>query len=664
MLRSVVSWCKKQARRIVGSIIALAAFSAMYVAERPVRADMDLLAGQFAFSRHSLPEVPGPTPWYFRDNNMHPELRHLGWFLSAFGAGVALNDLDQDGLANDVCYVDTRTSQIIVAPVPGTGDRYRPFALSFEADGKKLFDRETTLLSGCLPGDLDEDGRMDLVVFFWGRTPIAFLSRPAEGSDEQLGPKNFIPVEIIPGGGVWTTGSMTLADLDGDGHLELILANYFADGADPMNPNATTPISMPESIGRALNGGGVRILRCLPQESATGRTVGCTEVPDALPADLPRGWGVAVGAYDLDGDLLPEIYVANDYGPDRLLWNRSTPGRMRFELVEGERSLTTPISRVIGRDSYHSMGVDFADLNGDGIPDIFVSNITVPIGPIEGQLVFLSSGPMAPKLAKRIAPYVEGAGPLGLAVSGWAWEIKVDDFNNDGVVEVLQALGLMKGQTDRWPEAFELAMGNDNLIKYPYFWPRFVHGDDISGHERNPFYTRVGKRYADIGPAIGFGEENPSRGIAIADVDGDGKLDIAVGNMWGPSTYYHNECQRCGNFLGLHLRLPVAGAAAATTTIRPGHPGKELWGRPAIGAAVTVTTASGSSMTRQVDGGNGHVGKRSPDLHFGLGTENGPVRVEVKWRDGTGTPRKETHQLTPGWHTVLLGSGVAAAPTQ
>src|SRR6516225_8985429 len=118
----------------------------------------------------------GSTPWYFRDNNMHPELRHLGWFLSAFGAGVALNDLDQDGLANDVCYVDTRTSQIIVAPVPGTGDRYRPFALSFEADGKKLFDRETTLLSGCLPGDLDEDGRMDLVVFFWGRTPIAFLS--------------------------------------------------------------------------------------------------------------------------------------------------------------------------------------------------------------------------------------------------------------------------------------------------------------------------------------------------------------------------------------------------------------------------------------------------------------------------------------------------------
>jgi len=90
MLRSVVSWCKKQARRIVGSIIALAAFSAMYVAERPVRADMDLLAGQFAFSRHSLPEVPGPTPWYFRDNNMHPELRHLGWFLSAFGAGVAI----------------------------------------------------------------------------------------------------------------------------------------------------------------------------------------------------------------------------------------------------------------------------------------------------------------------------------------------------------------------------------------------------------------------------------------------------------------------------------------------------------------------------------------------------------------------------------------------
>ena len=654
MSRTLFLWCKRQARRIAGSILTVGAYAAMYVADHPVNANVDVVARQFTFSRQPLPEIAGPAIREVR--NMHPDLRHIGWYLSAFGAGVALNDLDQDGLANDVCYVDTRTDQVIVAPVPGTGDRYRPFALNFEAGGVKLFDRERMAISGCVSADLDEDGRIDLIVHFWGRTPVVFLSRARSGVDDRLGAENFIPVEMISTGEVWTTGTITLTDLDGDGHLEMIVANYFADGEDPTNPTAATAVHMPDSFGQATNGGGIRIFRCVPREGANGRTVEFSEVLDALPSGLPRGWSLALGAYDLDGDLLPELYVANDYGPDRLLWNRSTPGHMRFELVEGEPTLTTPMSRVLGRDSYHSMGVDFADFNGDGIPDIFVSNITVPYAAIEGQVVYVSTGSSEGKVAKGIAPYVEAAESMGLARSGWAWDVKLEDFNNDGNLEVIQALGFIKGRTDRWPELGELVLGNDNLTKYPLLWPKLLPGDDISGHERNPFYARVGNRYADISPLIGFGEENPSRAIATADVDGDGKLDMVVGNMWGPSTYYHNECRACGNFLGLHLRLPVAGNAAATTVVRSGHPDRQTPTRPAIGAAVTVTTIGGHSQMRQVDGGNGHVGKRAPDLHFGLGPEDGPVRVDIKWRDANGTPRQETHHLNPGWHTLVLGS--------
>ena len=69
-----------------------------------------------------------------------------------------------------------------------------------------------------------------------------------------------------------------------------------------------------------------------------------------------------------------------------------------------------------------------------------------------------------------------------------------------------------------------------------------------------------------------------------------------------------------------------------------------------------MTRADGSVLARQVDGGNGHSGKRSPDLHFGLGKDTGLVRVEIKWRDVNGHPRHETYQLAPGWHTVVLGS--------
>jgi hypothetical protein len=653
-VRVIVASLKRSARKIVAAAMALAAFAAMYAAEHPVVAGVSSIAGQFKFSRHALPEVAGAESRQLRPT--HPELAHLAWYWSQFGAAAALNDLDGDGLPNDVCYVDTRTDQVIVAPVPGTRERYKPFALDFNSGTAKLFDRRTMAPAGCLPGDFDEDGRIDVLVYFTGRTPILMLSRSAEAGDTRLGPRNFVPVDIIPGGEIWMTGAATTADLDGDGHLDLVVVNYLADGSALLDPQAKTPIYMPASFTRAFNGGGVRIYRCMPKDSEGRRTVGCTEVPDALPADLPKGWGLAVAANDIDGDLLPELYIANDFGPDRLLWNRSTPNRMRFELVQGQRSLSTPLSKVLGRDSFKGMGVDFADLNGDGVPDIYVSNITAPLAFGESQLVFLSNGPVGAKLAAGTAPYVEGSESLGLARSGWAWDGKLDDFNNDGVLEAVQGLGFMKGDVSRWSELHELGIINDALQPLPRFWPRLLPGDDVSGHERNPFFVRLGSRYVDIAAAIGFGEDNPSRGIAIADVDGDGKLDMVVANMWGPSTYYHNECEKCGSFLGLHLRLPTDRTATTATIVQPGHPTRNPSGRPAIGATVVVTTADGRSLTRQVDGGNGHAGKRSPDLHFGLGAQSAAVKVDIKWRDNYGNLRQETHQLNPGWHTLTLAS--------
>jgi hypothetical protein len=664
MLRAQVPSAKTQARRIAAALMTLAAFGTLYMAERPVVAHLDNAARDYAFSRHTLPELPGPVIQQF--HNTHPELHHLTGLLSTSGAAAALSDLDGDGLPNDVCYVDTRTDQVIVAPVPGTGERYRPFALEFEIGGVKLFDRDRMVPMGCLPGDLNEDGHIDLLVYFAGRTPILLLSQAMRGNHSELGPKNFVPSDIIPGGQVWTSGSATLADLDGDGHLELIVVNYFADGVAIFDAKSTSALSnpMPDSLSRAFNGGGVRIYRCVPDEKEVRQDVKCTEVIDALPKDLPKGWGLAVGAYDIDGDLLPEIYVANDYGPDRLLWNRSVPGRIRFELVEGKRTLDKPRSLVVGQDAFASMGVDFADLNGDGIPDIMVTNITSPWLARQAQMVFLSVGPVTKKLANGIAPYIEAGDALGLATSGWAWDCKFDDFNNDGILEVVQAVGFLKGTTNRWPEFAELAVGNDALTSQPAFWPSIMPGDDISGHERNPFFVRVGERYIDIAAHIGFGEDNPSRGIAIADVDGDGKLDMVVANMWALPTYYHNECTPCGNFLGLHLRLATDKVVPSNTVVRPGHPDQELQGRPAIGAAVTVTTATGRVLTRQVDGGNGHSGKRSPDLHFGLAKETDSVQVDIKWRDNFGNLRQERHQLSPGWHTVLLGSYARAADKQ
>ena len=148
-----------------------------------------------------------------------------------------------------------------------------------------------------------------------------------------------------------------------------------------------------------------------------------------------------------------------------------------------------------------------------------------------------------------------------------------------------------------------------------------------------------------------------SRGIALADVDGDGRLDFAFGNQWGPSYFYHNDSPHPGAFLGLHLLLPLAADADSPLRERPGHPGIDLHGRPAICAQALVTLPDGRKFVAQVDGGSGHSGRRSPDIHIGLGKLDPAIKlnVQVTWRDITGRFQQTTLKLAPGWHTVLLG---------
>ncbi len=156
------------------------------------------------------------------------------------------------------------------------------------------------------------------------------------------------------------------------------------------------------------------------------------------------GWTLGIGAADLDGDLLPEIYFANDFGPDRLLHNRSRPGEFRFALLEGQKTLTTPNSKVVGRDSFKGMGVDFGDLNGDGILDIFVSNIAAEFALEESHFAFLGTGETM-RMLQGIAPFHDQSERLGLSRSSWGWDAKIADFDNDGAPEVRPGRRLRQG---------------------------------------------------------------------------------------------------------------------------------------------------------------------------------------------------------------------------
>ena len=129
---------------------------------------------------------------------------------------MAAGDLDGDGLANDICLVDPRTDQVRIEPAPTTGDRYPSFDLR-----PARYDASKMAPMGRLIGDVNEDGLLDIVVYYWGLRLVAFLrASGTPGHKSRLAADDFQSVELVPGEERWYSNAAVFADVDGDGHPE------------------------------------------------------------------------------------------------------------------------------------------------------------------------------------------------------------------------------------------------------------------------------------------------------------------------------------------------------------------------------------------------------------------------------------------------------------
>ena len=405
---------------------------------------------------------------------------------------------------------------------------------------------------------------------------------------------------------------------------------------------------MTDSLSDGYNGGTHRYFRFVSAVGGDAPDVRFAETVDPVDGESRiTGWTLAAATQDIDQDGLPELYIANDFGPDQFLVNVSTPGQIRFREAHGVRHALTPKSKVVGKDSFKGMGVAFTDLNRDSVPDILVSNITEPYALQESNFAFVSTGDRD-ALRRGVAPFDDHSEELGLSRSGWSWDVKAADFDNDGAVEVMHATGFIRGTTNRWPQMQEAAMSNDLILGDPALWPQFIEGDDLSGRDHNTFFTKgSGGRFVDVADLTGVGTDAVSRAFAVGDVDGDGRLDFVVANQWAQSTLYRNTSQSSGEFVGLRLRQPADVGGCAGNS--------EGTDRPAIGATAVLTTPDGTKHSQQVYPANGHNGVNAPDVLFGLGdVKEGPLPVALSWRDGCGQQHTATVNVTPGWHRILL----------
>lgn len=633
-------------------------------AHLPFVVTLTLLAGMFTAAR--LPTVSAAEernlaspyrftpltlayPGGYRQQSIHrvnPAYERVEAWISTVSGGVAMNDLDGDGLPNDLCVVDARIDRVVIAPAPVTGaDRYAPFVVDTAPHPVD----DTMVPSSCVPADVNEDGRMDLVVTYYGRTPLVLLARAGA---RPLSPRSYVARELVPParpgprytGPLWQTSTVTVADFDGDGHEDLYIGNYFP--ISPVFGHTAGGVAMSRSMSDAHNGGPDHLFRWTGGTGGAEPTVRFQDASAAIPADISRGWALAAAARDLDGDLLPELYIAQDFGPDALLYNRSTPGHLRFQRTAGPHRPMVPKSKRLGGDSFKGMGAEFADLAGDGVPEILVSNITESWGLQESNFAWTSTARDAADLRRSlqrgVAPYADRSTALGLAWSGWGWDIKTGDFDNSGDLAIVQATGFARGTHNRWAQVQEIAIANDGVLEHVHLWPYIRENDDLAGGDRLAFYVKgPGGRYVNVSRRLGLDVPVPTRGIATGDADGDGRLDFAVARQWDQPVFYRNDSPARGSFLDLQLVRP--GGA------RPGS--------PVVGAQVDVTTAAGRRVTGVVDGGGGHTGKRSNEVFLGLGPGAGErVTVRLSWRDRAGRVHEQELLLTPGRHRLALGA--------
>lgn len=584
----------------------------------PDAAAADAVDG-ISFTTHDLPDSDGNQG----QRPVAPELDHIRPWISAVGASVGSFDLRGLGRAGDACLTDPRDDKLRVFPVPGSGGpQFEPFEL--EPVGLRY--DATMAPIGCVPVDIDKDGRQDVITYYWGRSPVIFRNTgPGEGIPTA---DWFTPVELVEPMQVWNSTALNVADVDGDGSLDIAVGNYFPDQARVLDPSASTDprMAMQHSMGDAHNAGANRLYL---GEDHDNQSMSFTDVSERWPENSATSWTLALGFQDLSGNGVPDMYVANDFGPDQMLVNTSTPGNVIFTEVRGKRDLTTARSKVMGHDSFKGMGVAYSYTEGADLPSIHVSNITTTWGLQEANFAKYPTGPGSDLLEGKF-PYEERAASTGLAVSGWSWDIKPVDVANTGKDSFVQATGMIVGTEELWPRLQEMAMGNDQILSSPMSWMRIGPDGDISGDEANRLWVPVGDQFTDAGQNVPFDARTATRGFSIADVNGDGLQDILAANQWERSQVHVNTSE------------PVHPSVTLQVTTEGEH-----GPTPLIGAVVTVEGPD-YRRTAQLYPANGHSGVAASELHFALPQEVlDSAQVRVTWRDENGK-HQQTFPLTGG----------------
>ena len=428
---------------------------------------------------------------------------------------------------------------------------------------------------GSVWGDFDNDGREDLFVYRYG---YPTLLRNVDGHRfEDVTEKSGLRRWINSNSAIWL-------DYDRDGKLDLYVSAYFRD-VDLWH--LTTTRIMHDSFEYASNGG----KNLLFHNVGGGRF---EDVTDRMGVGSTR-WTLAAASADLNGDGWPDIYLANDYGPEELYLND-----------HGTRFVLSTAG--LEAESKSGMSVTLGDAFNRGRLDAFVTNIS------ERGYIFQNNNLRLNEMldSRRFRNVAEGQ----IADAGWAWGAQFGDLNNDGANELFVANGFISASKEKnyWYAMSKIAGANGRLFEDASTWPAF--GDaSLSGYERSRVYLNRGVAgWVDVAQRVGANDLYDGRAVAMADLSSGGAVDVIVANQNQPAVLYRDTPEPGNHWIAFKL----VGTRS---------------NRSAIGAEVTIE-AGDMRQRRVVDGGSGFASQNDRRPHFGLGTHEWVDRVVIDWPSG------------------------------
>ena len=488
-----------------------------------------------------------------------PDKRYI---IEAKGGSLAAFDYDQDG-DQDLYIVNGST-------LKGFPPQTTPRNALYQNAGDATFQDVAAATGvddmrwgmGAVAADYDNDGDPDLYATNYGANRL--YANAGNGSF----------ADRAPAAGVadarWSTGA-AWGDFDRDGDLDLYVANYIDFDVDfiPKGADAGTWRGLSVMYGpRGLIGAADALYR----NNGDGTFADATR--EAGVADHHKRYGFTPLFSDFDRDGDPDLFVANDAGPNMLYRNR---GNGTFAEVAAE----VTVAFLESGDAQACMGATSADYDNDGDFDLYVTNFA-----LDYNTLYQNDGH---------GFFADATATAGLIYPTWpfvGWGTGFADFDNDGYQDLFVANGHVYPQVEQLERG--ASYGQKNQL--------FLNDGD----------GRFAEATAEAGP--GFASEQSSRGAALADFDNDGDLDIAVHNLDSTPSLLRNDSPGRNHW----LIVRVQGVES---------------NRDGIGAVVAIETHIGTQL-REIRAGSSFLAQDDIRAHFGLGRESLVRRLEVHWPSG------------------------------